>query len=616
MFEDLNTIYLGNSLEGIEDNRKTMVKVDGVTMIFNMASERLNSLKEYFIALVRRELRFKEFRALEKVSFEVKKGDVFGILGTNGSGKSTMLKIIAGVLEPSEGAVEVNGHMAPLIELGAGFDIELTARENIFLNGALLGYPKSFIAEHFDEIVEFAEIEKFLDMPLKNYSSGMVARIAFAIATVIVPEILIVDEVLSVGDFMFQQKCERRITDLIKNYGVTVLIVSHSNDQIERLCNKAIWIEKGHTRMMGTAQEVCSAYRVVGGREGTRESEQRVIDAMRIDLPEERRLEDYFSHIAGETRYSTAVDIADRYFDGQKSVIVTDTEWHKDCAMATSLAGLTGAMLLNAGPDGLPAVTEQMLKRVDPDDIIVVGPYDLLPEKLEYELRSYCKNTPLRLAAAGVGTSSLEVYEYGKKELGGWGGTAVIATEDSIAAYIALSRVVYRLKMPTFIVTEATGEEFAVQLAQTAVNDFERVIVLEGAEGMFDAVNKVLDESDADVLRFDASNELDACIAINNWIAEQRGLLGEEPAHELVFTTVWKPIDAYLLAPYLEGCNADIILGNPGSLDDTCKTFDLIERRGKEIESLVFLGGPARYSNDDRKALAKVLARARGEAEA
>lgn len=181
-------------------------------------------------------------------------------MGTNGSGKSTILKIIAGVLEPSKGKCTVNGNIAPLIELGAGFDMDLSARENIYLNGALLGYSKDFINEHFDEIVEFAEVEKFLDMPLKNYSSGMVSRIAFAIATVIVPEILVVDEVLSVGDFMFQRKCENRITQLIEEHGVTVLIVSHSNDQIARLCNKAIWIEKGHTRLMGDAGYVARIY--------------------------------------------------------------------------------------------------------------------------------------------------------------------------------------------------------------------------------------------------------------------------------------------------------------------------------------------------------------------
>ena len=290
MPENINTTPLGDierELAAAVDDRPVMVDVDRVSMVFNMASQQLNSLKEYAIALAKRELMFKEFRALDGVSFTVRKGDVFGILGTNGSGKSTMLKIIAGVLEPTEGTCTINGSIAPLIELGAGFDMELTARENIFLNGALLGYSKKFIQQHFDEIVDFAEVEKFLDMPMKNYSSGMVARIAFAIATVIVPEILIVDEVLSVGDFMFQQKCERRITQLIKEHDVTVLIVSHNNDQIERLCNKAIWIEKGHTRMMGSAADVCRAYRVLGGErvlgEGSGTSKQNAQQAAARD---------------------------------------------------------------------------------------------------------------------------------------------------------------------------------------------------------------------------------------------------------------------------------------------------------------------------------------------
>lgn len=229
MTEIVNTSPLSSSTAHDEasDTRPVMINVDHVSMVFNMASEQLNSLKEYAVAFAKHELMFKEFKAIDNVSFKVHKGDVFGILGTNGSGKSTMLKIIAGVLEPSAGSCNVNGNIAPLIELGAGFDFELTARENIYLNGALLGYSRKFINQHFDEIVEFAEIEKFLDMPMKNYSSGMVARIAFAIATVIVPDILIVDEVLSVGDFMFQQKCEQRISSLIKEHDVTVLIVSH-----------------------------------------------------------------------------------------------------------------------------------------------------------------------------------------------------------------------------------------------------------------------------------------------------------------------------------------------------------------------------------------------------
>ncbi len=241
-----------------------IVEVDDVSMIFNIASERLDSLKEYFLKIVKRELMFKEFRALDHISFTVNRGDVFGLVGTNGSGKSTMLKIVAGVLEPSEGSCAVHGTIAPLIELGAGFDMELTARENIYLNGALLGYSRAFIDEHFDEIVDFAELRDFLDMPLKNYSSGMVARIAFAIATATKPDLLIVDETLSVGDFLFQQKCEERINSLINDDNVTVMIVSHDTGQIERLCSQAVWIEKGHMRMLGDAREVCAAYRQLG----------------------------------------------------------------------------------------------------------------------------------------------------------------------------------------------------------------------------------------------------------------------------------------------------------------------------------------------------------------
>ena len=237
------------------------VEVNDVTMIFNMASEQLNNLKEYFIKLAKHELFFKEFRALKHISFKVRRGDVVGLVGTNGSGKSTMLKVIAGVLEPSEGECIVRGNIAPLIELGAGFDMELTARENIYLNGALLGYTKEFIDSHLQDIIDFAELQDFMDMPLKNYSSGMVARIAFAIATVTEPDVLIVDETLSVGDVFFQEKCEARIKSFIDSGHVTVLFVSHSIEQVERICTRAVWIEKGQQRMDGPVEEVCRAYR-------------------------------------------------------------------------------------------------------------------------------------------------------------------------------------------------------------------------------------------------------------------------------------------------------------------------------------------------------------------
>lgn len=236
------------------------IDVQGVSMHFNMNKEIVNSLKEVFIKIVRRELQYVDFVALDGISFRVEKGEVFGIVGLNGSGKSTLLKIISGILKPTKGSVAVEGLIAPLIELGAGFDLELTARENIYLNGAVLGYSKRYLDERFDEIVEFSELREFLDVPMKNYSSGMVARIGFAIATITNPDVLIVDEILAVGDFHFQQKCEQRIQDMIAQ-GTTVLIVSHSIEQIERLCSRVLWLEGGHIRDMGPTQQVCDQYK-------------------------------------------------------------------------------------------------------------------------------------------------------------------------------------------------------------------------------------------------------------------------------------------------------------------------------------------------------------------
>ena len=239
----------------------SVIKVNDVSMMFNLSSEKIDSIKEYFIKAVRRELHFQEFWALRDISFTLEKGDSLGIVGLNGSGKSTLLKIVSGILKPTKGTVETCGSIAPLIELGAGFDMELTAQENIYLNGALLGYSKEFIDQEFDNIVEFAELKDFMEMPLKNYSSGMVARIAFAIATITDPDILIVDETLSVGDFLFQQKCEKRINELVQNDNTTVLLVSHSIDLVERICSRVLWIEKGQQRMLGPVDEVCQAYR-------------------------------------------------------------------------------------------------------------------------------------------------------------------------------------------------------------------------------------------------------------------------------------------------------------------------------------------------------------------
>ena len=237
-----------------------MIQADHVYMKFSLSSEKFDSFKKYVIKSIKKQVSYDEFWALKDVSFELRKGDALGLIGLNGSGKSTMLKTIAGVLKPTKGSVTVNGSIAPLIELGAGFDMDLTARENVFLNGALLGYSRKQMQEYYDDIVEFSELKDFMDVPVKNFSSGMVSRLAFAIATIGTPDILIVDEVLSVGDFRFQEKCEQRIQKMM-NGETTILFVSHNINQVEKLCNKIVWLEKGVVKAFGDAKEIAEEYR-------------------------------------------------------------------------------------------------------------------------------------------------------------------------------------------------------------------------------------------------------------------------------------------------------------------------------------------------------------------
>lgn len=236
-----------------------MIKVEHVSMRFRMVNDRVMSLKEYFVAFLQHRLEYRELLVLDDISFEVKQGEVVGIIGKNGAGKSTLLKIIAGVLKPSAGKVTVNGIIAPMLELGSGFDPELSGRENIFLNGAILGYSNDFLKSKYQEIIEFSELEDFIEMPIRNYSSGMIARLAFSIATVVKPEILIVDEVLSVGDAGFQAKSLNRMQELMSG-GTTVLFVSHSIDQIEAMCSKVLWLENHRVKSFGDALEICTDY--------------------------------------------------------------------------------------------------------------------------------------------------------------------------------------------------------------------------------------------------------------------------------------------------------------------------------------------------------------------
>ncbi len=243
---------------------KNMIEVENVVMKFRMSDEPLNSLKEVFTTAVKGKLRFNEFLALDNVSFTLEKGKTLGLIGKNGAGKSTTLKLISGILKPTSGTIRTYGNIVPMLELGAGFDLELTGKENIYLNGAILGYSKEYLEEKYDDIVDFAEIREFIDMPIRNYSSGMMARLAFSIASVVQPEILIVDEILAVGDVAFQEKSFNRMKELMSG-GATVLFVSHDLNKIEEMCDKVIWLDHGKVVMFGDTDEVCDAYRKATG---------------------------------------------------------------------------------------------------------------------------------------------------------------------------------------------------------------------------------------------------------------------------------------------------------------------------------------------------------------
>ncbi len=238
---------------------KPMIEVDHVTMRFRMNNDKILSLKEFVTTALRGKLEYQEFTALEDVSFTVEKGETLGLIGRNGAGKSTMLKVISGILKPTEGSVQCHGNVVPMLELGSGFDFDLTGRENIFLNGAILGYSEEFLKEKYEEIVAFSELGEFINVPIRNYSSGMLARLAFSVATMVHPDILIVDEILSVGDAQFQEKSRQRMLELMGG-GTTVLFVSHNIDQIREMCSQVLWLEHGKMKMVSSAQEGCDAY--------------------------------------------------------------------------------------------------------------------------------------------------------------------------------------------------------------------------------------------------------------------------------------------------------------------------------------------------------------------
>lgn len=243
------------------DENNSIIRVENVSMRFRMANDRVTSIKEMVTKMLKRQVEYKDFWALKNVSFDVKRGEVIGLIGRNGAGKSTILKIISGILKPTEGSVYRGGGIVPMLELGSGFDYDLTGKENIYLNGAVLGYSKEFLESRYNDILEFSELGEFINTPIRNYSSGMLMRLAFSIATVVNPEILIVDEILSVGDENFQKKSHARMMELMAG-GTTVLYVSHNLDQIREMCNRVVWLENHTVKMFGDFKEVCDAYRL------------------------------------------------------------------------------------------------------------------------------------------------------------------------------------------------------------------------------------------------------------------------------------------------------------------------------------------------------------------
>ncbi|MEA5020610.1 MAG: ATP-binding cassette domain-containing protein [Gordonibacter sp.] len=612
MLNNINTSKLTTENLLQENTNPVMVDVSHVSMVFNMASEQLNSLKEYVIAIARRELMFKEFRALNDISFQVHKGDVFGIMGTNGSGKSTMLKIVAGVLEPTEGKCSISGNIAPLIELGAGFDMELTARENIYLNGSLLGYSHKFIKQNFDEIVAFAEIDEFLDMPMKNYSSGMIARIAFAIATVIVPDILIVDEVLSVGDFMFQQKCERRITQLIKEHDVTVLIVSHNNDQIERLCNKVIWIEKGHARMIGTAEEVCRAYRVLGGHVGTKESEELVFSMMNnvVDCPD--TISDI---ISAESRYGTAAKLAARCeFQTGGTVILAPGENAEHCIAATGLSGIIDAPVLLCKQAIIPDVTAQELKRLDPKNIFVIDQSEASFTQIAtliQEVTDRCESV-ISLCSDSAAGIAKEIYRVGTKH-GNWSRTAIISYPGCTGDLISFFPYLFSQKVPVFFnLGDGTIDNDTAAIIMSGA--FDRLLVLGGYIEIPDSFLESCNKNGVATERICGTSPYHANELINDHMTstDHTDVISIE---RLIVLSAINPSDAFAAGAYAGKTHSAFLLEDPQNLDSVAHALTYIQKEQGQIDHLTFLGDAIRFNEMDRNILCKAVLLAKNGAD-
>ena len=604
----ITTLLSDKSAEIYDPAVPTMIDVTHVTMDFNSASQQLNSLKEYFIAAAKRELMFKRFRALDDISLTVQKGDVFGILGTNGSGKSTLLKIVSGVLDPTEGIVAINGNIAPLIELGAGFDYELTARENIYLNGALLGYPKPFIDEHFDAIVDFAEIRPFLDMPLKNYSSGMVSRIAFAIATIIVPEILIVDEVLSVGDFMFQQKCEKRIQKLIHEHGTTVLIVSHSSDQIERLCNKAVWIEKGHVRMVGTAREVSQAYQALGGHEGSPEAERKIFEYV---TAETASAIDVTETIAGDDHFATNTVVAGklRATNHFESVVIAPGDDLCAQMAALSLAGAARGLVLLADTDRLPSASLTMLATIGPSQIYYLAASEADPQivgSIRAAIPRTCAVDVVDYASLDeLAAKVFDLAQVARQSSAAIPSTPVVITGKNLGGAAAALAPFVAQGLPYLTITDE--DSASVVLDRIGAHDLESVVVLgTSSNEALAAFSQQATDRGLSVTALDDTRTDEANDAALHWITLAEHRLAA--ASGLYLCAQEGIVDALSVAPLAASDNGLVLTVNHNDMESMVRAIDIIERHPGNLERITFLGGNMCFNPIDKMIVERALA--------
>lgn len=600
------TTFLANQSDSFaKTSEPPMIRVNNVTMDFNSATQQLNSLKEYFIAIAKRELMFKRFRALDDISFDVQKGDVFGILGTNGSGKSTLMKIISGVLEPTVGSVEIRGNIAPLIELGAGFDFELTARENIFLNGALLGYSKSFIQQHFDEIVDFAEIRDFLDSPLKNYSSGMVSRIAFAIATVIVPDILIVDEVLSVGDFMFRQKCEKRIQSLIREHGTTVLLVSHSNNQIERLCNKAVWIEKGHIRMIGEAKTVSRTYQALGGRTGSQESETFIFNLLNNNA---RSTSEKIECILGKDRFevnSICESLLSKDRD-YRTVVVVPGDDPPVVMSGLSIAGALDGICLMTKRAELSTLVSSYISRTRPERVIVLSHANIQENVLSSIKDIAGPSTEMHIVDADdLERLSRLVYELATKLGAQWGHHAILSANRSGAASATVAPIFFLEPTPYIICSFAgpSNDELSEIFRESQT---ERALVVGNPTPLTDEFLNTLQDGRLQWTRIpEQPGDVASCEALS-WLASEG--LGQSNGYTTVFVIADDSyVDGFSIAEIVARESGAIISVDTTNLDSTVKLLDYVRANQSNLERIFLVGENSAFGPVMKDLICKVL---------